>query len=299
MQNHEKQFLADIAAADAETRFRSWRRAGEMSVAVVPELGRLAASPEPGVAKAAREALTTLTHSVGKEPGAKRGEVVKEMLALAGGGAPLVVKVHALRLLSLIAGEDSVPAIGKWLGGPDLAEEAAYCLERIPGPAADKAFIAAYRGAKDAFKPRLLAALGHRQSAEGLALVMAAMRSPDKEIAVAAAKAFGRIGKKPAAPAAWPPTAGLSEWQQIDRMDSQLRWADAQAKTGNAAGAMAVYKAALARSEPHWQCAGAIGLGRLGTAEAAAALLPLLDSKDGQVRRTAAQAWKRMADRPV
>ncbi len=283
-------FLNDIQSDNADTRFAAWRRAGEMDAAVIAGLGKLAASEKPGVAKAAREAISTLVHSVGKDSGTpKRAEVVKALLALAGGAAP-PVRAFALRRLSLVAGEDAAPAVAKWVHDAALREEAAYCLERIPGPAPLKALMAAYKEVKEDFKPRILAALGHRRAEEAVGLCLEAMRSPNKELALAAAKAFARIGKKAAAAPRWPEAAGLSEWQKIERMDSLLRYADAQP-----AEAMKTYRAALDAPEEHWQCAAIIGLAKLGTAEAAAAIFPKLKSSHRSVRLTAAKAWQGMA----
>lgn len=292
----DQKFLTDIQHDNADTRFAAWRAAGAVSSAVIPQLGKLAASDKPGVAKAAREALTTMAHSVGKDPAdAKRPGVVKGLIELAGPASTLPVRVLAFRLLSSIAGEDTVPAIAKWIQSPELSEEVVYCLERIPGSASVKALIAAYPGAKDEFKPRLLAALGHLQAKEAVTLCAEAMKSPNTEIAVAGFKAYGRIGVKPASPAQIPDPKALSEWQRIDEMDSLLRYADAQAKAGNIADAMAIYKTALDRPEEHWQCAAVIGMAKIGTAEAAAVILPKMKSPNRTVRITAENAWKGMA----
>jgi HEAT repeat protein len=288
-------FMAGIRSGDANARFEAWRAAGEMPAAVIPELGKLAASPDPGVAKAAREALTTLTHSVGKDPAsAKRPAVVKEILALTAAAHPLAVRVHALRLLSNIADQDSAPAIAAHLKDAELREEAVYCLERIPGDAPVQAILTAYKEAGNGFKPRLLAALGHRRAAEAVPVCLEAMRSADPDLAMAAMKAFGRIGVKPSQPAVYPPETSLSEWQKMERMDSLLRYADAQALGGNHADAIAAYKAALERPEEHWQCAAIVGLGRIATAEAASAIYPKMKSSSRIVRITARNVWQRI-----
>ncbi|MBI1791128.1 MAG: hypothetical protein HYR60_26665, partial [Acidobacteria bacterium] len=290
-----EKFLSDIQSESADLRFAAWRAAGEVDPRAIPDLGKLAASDKPGVRKAAVEALSTMAHAVGQETGTpKRSEVVKKLIELAGGDYAPSVRAVALRQLSLIAGDDAVPSI-KWVDNPDLREEVAFCLERIPGKASIKALMAYYREARDDFKPRVLAALGHRRAEEALGLVMEAMRSPNKEIAMAGMKAFGRIGKKPAAAPRFPDPAGLSEWQKTEHMDSQLRYADAQTAQGNHAEAMKVYKAALGRKEEHWQCAGIVGIARMGTPEAAAALFPLLKSSNRTVRITAQNVWKAMA----
>lgn len=279
-------FLADIQNASADTRFAAWRAAGEQNAEVIPELAKIAGGHDPGVRKAALEAMTTLTHSVGKEAvDPKRAGVSKGLLSVAAStsyAAP--VRAQALRLVSLIAADDAIPALVKLFASAELREEAIYAVERIPGLAASKAIAGAYASAPDDFKPRVLAALGHRRAAEGVPLAAAAMKSANKDLAAAGAKAYGRIGR--AAPGVRFPAG---DW------DSRLRYADAQVAAGNAAEAMPHYTAALGAPEEHIQCAAIVGLAKVDTAEAAAAFFPKLKSPDRKVRITAEQAWKRMA----
>jgi HEAT repeat protein len=291
----EQKFLTDIWSGDKDLRFAAWRAAGTQQPHVIAQLGKLAASNDhPGAAKAAREAMTTMVHSVGKDPDApKRSGVVKELLALT---AVPAVNVHALRLLSNIAGEDAVPAIAKHLSNAELREEAIYAIERIPGAASDKALMAAYPSASAEFKPRILAALGHRRTAEATDLAHKEMQSANKEIAIAATKAFARIGRKPASEVQdtrLPDTA--TEWDRIEHIDSVLRFAEAQVRQGNHADALRIYKTALTKPQEHVQRAAVIGLGKMKTPEAAAILLEQMTSSNPRVRITAINAWKSMA----
>jgi HEAT repeat protein len=291
-----QKFLADLQSDNAQVRFTAWRQAAEASPSVIPQLGRLAASDKPGVAKAAREALATLAHSVGADPAAAaRPAVVKGLLGLTALPAPLPVRVHAIRLLSNLAGAAEVPALAQLLADQDLREEAVFALERIPADASVSAIAAAFPQAPDAFKPRLLAALGHRRASQFASLCAAAMRSANPEIAVAAVKALGRIGTMPAGSAPHPEMAGLAAFQQSELFDAHLRLAEAQARAGNAAEALRLYRPLLARPEEHLQCAAVIGIAKIGTSEAAAALLPLLKSANPRVRITAQTAWQGMA----
>ena len=288
-------FLKEIKDSNGDVRFNAWRAAGEVDPVVIPELAKLAASENPGIAKAAREALTTMTHSVGKDPkSVNRQAVVKGLLAI---DSALAVRIHALRLLSNIAGEDSVAAIAKDIHNQDLREEVVYCLERIPGTVAMEAMVKAYPQAKDDFKPRLLAAFGHRKDASNavLALCAQATRSGDKAIAVAGAKAFARIGPKSISAFPLPSEAGLNETQKTELLDSRLRFADAQLEQGNPAAALETYKAMLERSEEHLQCAAIVGIAKIATAEAAAILMHKMKSANRNVRITAQKAWKGLA----
>lgn len=281
-----EQLLAGIASNDKDARFAAWRGAGEATADAVPQLAKLAGGADQGVAKAAREAITTMVHSVGKDVAdPRRAPLVQQLLAALEGDAPLAGKVHILRQLSGIAPEDSSARIAKLLANADLREEAIYCLERTPGAAPIKAIVAAYRGAPAEFKPRLLAALGHRRAEEGVALCVEAMRSNNSDLATAGANALGRIGRKPGGQVRFPESA----------LDAQLRYADAQRDQGSHADAMRIYRVALERPEPHLQCAGIVGIAKMKTADAAAAIFPKLQSKDRTVRITAMQAWRRLA----
>ena len=279
-------FLSDIQSESADTRFAAWRAAGEQSPDVIVELAKIAASPNPGMRKAALEAMTTLTHSVGKDPrDTKRGGVSTALVGVATGSSYATpVRAQALRLVSLIGNDDVIPPLVKLFGSPDLREEAIYAVERIPGDAASKAIASAYGSAPDDFKPRILAALGHRRATEGVPLAAAATKSPNKDIASAGAKAYARIGKS--GPGVRFPAG---EW------DSRLRYADAQVAAGNHTEAMAHYKAALEAPEEHLQCAAIVGIAKMDTAEAAATIFPKLRSSNRKVRITAEQAWRRMA----
>jgi HEAT repeat protein len=291
-----QKFLDDLKSSDKDVRFAAWRKAGEAPASTIPELGRLMGGRDPGVAKAAKEALTTMAHSVGKETSAaNRAAVVQGLIGLAQGAGPVAVRAHAVWLLSHVGGDESVPAAAKLLLDAALREEAAFCLERIPGAAPEKALLAAYKSVPDDFKPRILYALGHRRVKEAAALCRDAAQSKDKNIALAALRAYGRIGEKVAPVPAFADPAGMTGYDKFDALDSLLRFADARAAQGDTAEAMRIYRIALARPEEHMQCAAVIGLAKLGAEEAAAALMPALKSGNRRVRITAQQAWKRMA----
>ncbi len=296
MAEKETQFLKDIESSNAGVRFAAWRRAGEMDPQVIPALAKLMESNQPGVVRAAREALEVITHSVGVAGSARRRAVVKQFLAVLESNRAEAVKTHLLRQLSLIGGDETVPVAAKFLKDPKLREEAAFCLERIPGAAADSAIAGAIAAAPDDFKARLLAALGHRRSEAGVAHAARAMQSSNKELAVAGAKAWGRIGKKTAAAVKLPERAGLTEWQKTELLDSQLRFADAQAAAGNVAEAISIYKAFLDEKEEHWQCAALVGLSKIHRPEAAMAIYTKLKSPDPKVRITAVRAWRRHSE---
>ncbi|MBI3209758.1 MAG: hypothetical protein HYZ37_12785 [Candidatus Solibacter usitatus] len=283
-----EKLIADIQSADKDVRFAAWRGAGGADASAIADLSKLVGAANPGVAKAAREALTTMVHAMGKDAAhPNRPAAVQQLLAVASAeSSPFAARVHALRLLSNIAGQDAVPALARLFRNEALREEAIYAVERVPGEASNKALLAALAAAKDDFKPRVLAALGHRRVAEAAQPCADAMRSSNADAAAAAARAYGRIGRK---------AAGSVTWPKTEDPDSVLRFADGQREQGNASEALRIYKTMLTRAEEHLQCAGIIGLSKLKTAEAVAAIFPLLKHSNPKVRITAANAWKATA----
>ncbi len=305
----EEKFLADIKSDDEDVRYAAWMMAEQMDAEVIPALSKLLGSDDPGVRKAAEQALKNVVHGVGKEvntaglransgrpddPGKrdKRQQVVAGLLSLLNGKRREIEKVTALRHLSLIATVDDVPAIAKLIGEADLREEVVFCLERIPGKTSEEALLAALPGAAAEFKPRILAALGHRRAEEAIGACLEAMKSSDLTIAMAGMKAMGRIGTRTGGEFETPDYEALSDWQKTEYADSLLRYADAQVEQGHPEEAWPIYRDALKREEGHLQCAAMIGLAKIRTARAAAAIFPKLSSDDNTVRITAQKAWE-------
>ena len=276
MKPQSEKLLSDLQDKNADIRYAAWVRAAQADPEIIPELAKLLMTDQPGVRKASDEALKKIVHSVGKEPGGeRRTAVVKALLALTEASRPKWVRTVALRHLSEIGGDETVTVVAKILRDPELQEEAVFCIERIPGTAADNALIAAAGDVKDDFKPRVLAALGHRRTAAAAPLCAAAMSSPNVEIAMPAMKALGRIGSDPGQKPTPPEFDSLSGFQKIEFADSLLRYADAMAADGRAEAAIRLYRIAFDRPEEHFQCAAIVGLGKVRTAQAR----ELVDSK--------------------
>ena len=308
--------MSSLRSDDGEANLEAWTKADQMDPSVIPSVSELLTSKKPNVRRAADEALKAIVHAVGKtvDPrglGANLGrpdalgrmdprqQVVGHLLSLLDAKRDLVEKTTALRHLSLIATTDAVAKVSSLIDDPQLREEVVFCLERIPGKASEEALLAALPAAADNFKPRILAALGHRRADEAAAVCLDAMQSANITIAMAGMKAWGRIGRSTGAEAQFPELDSLSEWQKTEFDDSLLRYADAQVENGNPGEAARIYGDALGRDEEHLQCAAIIGMAKIGTATAAAAIFPKLTSENSTVRITAKQAWSRLAGNEV
>lgn len=308
----EDRFLASLRSEDEDANYEAWSGAADVDASVIPQVSALLTAKQPNVRKGAEEALKTIVHAVGKTidprrlganvgrpdaPGEMdpRQQVVMQLLSLLDGKRARVEKTTALRHLSLIATTDAVNAVTKHVHDPELREEVVFCLERIPGKASEEALLAALPEAADDFKPRILAALGHRRADEAVGACLEAMQSENPDIAMAGMKAWARIGSQTGLDLDFPELDSLAEWQQIEFQDSLLRYADAQLERVNPEEALGIYERALQRDEEHLQCAAVIGLAKVGTARAAAAIFPKLSSDSSIVRVTARQAWSSLA----
>jgi HEAT repeat protein len=292
-----ERFMKDIQNANADIRYATWIRANDIDPEVIVPLGKLLGekNTSPGVKRAVEEALKTIVHSVGKSPASPRRQpVVKQLITLTNEKNDWT-RAIALRHLSLIGSEETVPAAAKQLRVPASMEEAVFCLERLPGQGATQALMAGLLEVPDAFKPRVLAALGHRGDELATELCAQAMGSANQEIALAGLKAMARIGKKPENQAGLPNYGTLTEPQKTEFNDAALRFADAQVKHGNLEEAFKIYRDVLGRKEEHLQCAAIIGLAKTKSPEAAVLIYPKLKSENQTVRITAAKAWAAMA----
>jgi HEAT repeat protein len=290
-----EKFLAGIQSDDVEVRFAAWSRAGEADPEVIPELGKLLVAEQPGVRKAADESLKRMVHGVGKQPGGtRRAAVIQQLILLTADGQAGWTRTIALRHLSLIGGDETVPVAAKLLRNVELQEEAIFCLERIPGDVSTRTIITALSDVSDAFKPRILAALGHRKAEDAADICARALESPNVEIMMAGLKAEARIGKKPSVNLKAPNYESLTGWQKIDYTDSVLRYADDQVRRGNIDDAIRYYKDFLGRPEEHLQCAAIIGLSKTGSPEAAGLIFTRLKSSNNTVKITARKAWAAM-----
>jgi HEAT repeat protein len=288
MTAQSEKLIQDLRSENSDIRYAAWVAAANANPEIIPALGKLLTSDQPGVRKAADEALKKIVHSVGKDTGnARRTPVVNGLIGLTDPAYSTWVRTVALRHLSAIGGDASVAPVAKLLRDPELQEEAAFCLERIPGGASDRALMAAFADVKDEFKPRILAALGHRRTAAAAQMVAAAVGSPNLDIAMAALKASGRIGQSPGKAPKGPDYKSLTPFQQVEYADSILRYADAMAPQGKQDEAIGLYQRALDAPEEHLQCAAIVGLAKMRSPKAAALIEPKLKSENRNVRITA------------
>lgn len=296
----QDEFLARVQNPSNDVKFAAWKVADQQDPSVIGPLSKLVLSEDPAVAKAAEESLNKIVHSVGKEKtDPRRKPVVQELLKLLDSG-PDSLKVYALRAFSLIGDDDVVPVIAPWLEKEEMREEAVYALERIPGSVSGRALLDALAKAPRDFKPRIIAALGHRKIEEAVVPLAAIMGESDTDLAIDAMKALGRIGKKVPEGSQTPDLDSLTPRQKAAFLDSTLRYADAQVKNGNGGEASFLYDYFFTMDEPeqageHYHCAAIVGMSKIDSPDVVEKIASRLTYEPSYiVRKTASNCLKEM-----
>jgi len=258
--------LTKIKSSDAGVRSAAWAKAGPVGAPAVVPLGALIGGEDPGVARAATEAMRVIVHHAGR-PGAaaERTAVEAELIKLLANDRPAKVRVEAAEMLSFIGGDAAVPALAGMLSEPPVRERARRALERIPGDAATSALIKALADADANFKPAIISTLGQRKAAAAVSPLLDALEGDNRTLAMAAAEALSRIAETPTREVDPQMFGDLTDAEQLHIGNLFLRYADGRAAKGDADAAVEVYERILgeARSE-HLECAAIVGLGRLG-----------------------------------
>jgi uncharacterized protein len=110
------------------------------------------------------------------------------------GPATVDGKRVACRQLALIASAAEVPVLARALQDPGLAYEARLALERVPGPEAEQALVAALQQVPAELRPGILDSLGVRGSRSVVPEIAPSLASSEPATVAAALQAFGQIG---------------------------------------------------------------------------------------------------------
>lgn len=170
---------------------------------------------------------------------ALRADLETRLSAILGGDAPRAAKDHACRTLSLIATAASVPSVAVLLHDADMSHMARYVLERIGGPEARAAIRKSLETAPESLAVGMISSLADLGDAAAVPLLAARLGSAPP-IAVAAARALGRIATPEAAAAlaAATPAGPVTDAAR----DSLLEIAEARLAAGDRGGAKAIYE---------------------------------------------------------
>jgi HEAT repeat protein len=287
-----KEFIGRIRNDNADVRYAAWHTAGPMGSAVVAPLAALLGGEDKGVAKAASEALNTITHYACR-PGsrAERRAVSKELVRLLE-SEPHAARVKALELLALCGQGGCVPFVAPLMKNEKLREDARRALERIPGDEATQALIEALKEAPEAFRPAIIHSLARRNAGQALGVLVECAQTSDKAIVLAALDALSRIDGTPdRSPQTSLDWSDLSEREKASVGNMFVRLADKMAADGRIEMAVSLYRRGASNAEDgHFRCAGMIGLARIGSADDVPGMVRSLSDASAAVRSVAEEA---------
>jgi len=143
-----------------------------------------------------REVVSALRNDPAARPAAET-----QLLAFLQTNAPLPAKMAVCRELRLVGSAASVPILEKFLRDKNMSDPARYALEKISGPAADRALLRALDKTSGALRVGIISSLGFRKTPDAAAPLAKLLAGKDLEAAVAAAYSLGRIGTDSAATA--------------------------------------------------------------------------------------------------
>jgi hydrogenase maturation factor len=132
--------MADVRAGDAALRLRAVEQAHLVGSPLIVPLGHAMSGDDRQAARAALEALRRVAHHCARpRASAERRLASRELAKLAEPAFPRPVRAEALHLLGMVASSEAVRMLEAMLRDPAVGEEARLALERIPGPASERA----------------------------------------------------------------------------------------------------------------------------------------------------------------
>lgn len=237
--------LNDLSSTDTKTR----EKAHAALVVVGPNvldaaLQRMRTENRTTVVWAKRTAdrIVYNASAPGKEK--ERRNVERILLNFLEGDSNRTQQDTALRLLSLIGSQESVPALADWMRVRTMRERIRRALERIPGSQATDAFVDALSKTREArWKADLLRTLGARGDLRAKSAVVQAFDVPDPSVRLAAIAAAGRLPHAQTRRALWKVwERNATEEERTTATDSLLRIAESDFKRGKSRSAEVIYR---------------------------------------------------------
>jgi len=122
-----------------------------------------------------------------------------------------------------------------------LSHMARYGLETIPSSAVDKALRDAAGKLQGTLLVGVIGSIGVRHDTKAVGLLAKFLRSPDNDVAQAAARSLGSIGNEPASKALLKALPGVAPANQLAFCEGLLRCAEAATTKGECEDAMEIY----------------------------------------------------------
>lgn len=237
-----------------------------------------------------RQPLLALFEMVVKAQGSvpRTRALEQRFIAFLKSDATLAGKDFICKQLSIMGSEASVPVLSGMLLDPRTAELGRYALERIPGPAMDRALRESLAKTSGRTRLGVIDSLGVRRDAASVtALRPLALGSQPAE-ASAALFALARIANPAAIEVLSEAQTKTTGTARAIAAEAYLQAANRLTVSGNAAAALPIYKKLYAASDPGTVRAAALhGLGIAGGAQSVPVLMEALHGNDARLQAIA------------
>jgi hypothetical protein len=227
-----------------------------------------------------------------KDEAAARSECETKLVAFLKTPATPMARMTAARYLRVIASDSAIPALQALMADDRTSDPALYVLQKLAGPAADKALVQLLATTTAAAKASVIAALGERRSAGSVQALVPLLKNP--AFAGPAGTALGAIGTAEAngaLAAALPAAAGELKTTIAAAM---MRGAQQALASKDAPGALKLYDAVFADAALPAPLHRAAAVGRISASGsgAQAALLAFLGGTDAGLQQVAVMKIK-------
>ncbi len=219
---------------------------------------------------------------------AEKRAVEQRLIAALKSDSTLAGKDFICKVLSITGSEASVPALTGMLADPKTAELGRYALERIPGPAVDRALRESLTTTSGRTRVGVIDSLGVRRDAGSVAALRPLALGSQPAEASAALYALAMIGNPAAVEVLSEAQTKTSGDTHAVAAEAYLQAANRLTAGGNKTAAVLIYKTLYAETVPATVRAAALhGYGQAGGSQAVPMLMEALHGNDGRLQAVA------------
>jgi HEAT repeat protein len=214
--------------------------------------------------------------------------VEQRLIAALKSDSTLAGKDFICKVLSITGSEASVPVLTGILADPKTAELGRYALERIPGPAVDRALRESLSTTSGRTRVGVIDSLGVRRDATSVAALRPLALGSQPAEASAALYALAMIGNPAALEALSEAQTKTSGDTHAAAAEAYLQAANRLTAGGNKTAAVPIYKTLYTENVPATVRAAALhGYGVAGGPQAVPVLMEALHGNDGRLQAVA------------
>jgi HEAT repeat protein len=298
--------LAALSSDDVAERDRAVASLARCDAAAVTPLVDLLAGEDRTAAAGARAAIELLTHNAaapapgeaGSQPRSKgdRSRVTQALLVeVENDSRPPDVRRWLLRLVGFTALDGAVAKIASRLDDRDLGDMALHALAQIPGDKAHEALRDALEDGPLEIRASLILALGSRRDPADAGTIQPFVLDDDRSLRLAAIGALGMIPAASSGSILWDAAGRKTDGEAAAARAACLALAHSLLDAGEREEATVLFERFhVEADEPHFRCAGLLGLVKAHPEKAVPLLLGAISGDQEKIAGAAVQELARL-----